>query len=175
MEPRTRSTLVVVRRQGLKYVLVLALYYLVPVEHGVTGTQLVLRTVGTVLAGLLVTLLIIREIRGLLVDPEHGSLPRLLTMLVVGVVFFAFADYVTALSGTHQFADLRTKTDGLYFALATLTTVGYGDVHASGQIARDVVSVQLVFNVVVIATGASVLSKQIGNRARSRRQAAGPG
>jgi voltage-gated potassium channel len=83
--------------------------------------------------------------------------------------FFALVDYVIAVSRSDQFVGLRTKTDGLYFALSTLTTVGYGDIHAAGQVARAVVMAQLVFNVVVIATVASVLSRQIGARARERR------
>jgi voltage-gated potassium channel len=90
------------------------------------------------------------------------------------VAFFALADYTIAVSDSGQFVDLQTKTDGLCFTLATLTTVGYGDVHAIGQVARAVVAVQLVFNVVIIATGASVLARQIGARARGWRSAKPP-
>jgi hypothetical protein len=84
------------------------------------------------------------------------------------VVFFALADFTIAVSYPGQFVGLETKTDGLYFALATLTTVGYGDVHAAGQLARSLLIVQLVFNVAIIATGASVLSRVVGMRARDR-------
>jgi len=59
--------------------------------------------------------------------------------------------------------------------MATLTTVGYGDVHAAGQVARVVVTCQLVFNVVVIATGASVLARVFGARVRERHAARPPG
>ena len=168
MEALARSTVAALRRPTATCVLVVALFYLIPVEPGVTGTQLVLRSIATLLAGLMVTWLILRQIRQRIVTPE-GSLLGLMITLVIGVVFFALADYVTALSGADQFADLRTKTDAMYFTLATLTTVGYGDVHATGQIARVVVSAQLLFNVVVIATGASVLTRELGSRARQRR------
>jgi voltage-gated potassium channel len=84
------------------------------------------------------------------------------------VAFFALVDYAIAISDAGQFVGLETKTDALYFALATLTTVGYGDVHASGQVARGVVAVQLVFNVVIVATGVSVLTRQFGARVRGR-------
>ena len=33
-----------------------------------------------------------------------------------------------------------------------MTTVGYGDIHAEGQLARALVCVLLVFNVVVVAS-----------------------
>ena len=168
MEAPAHTTVTALRRPTVTCVLVVALFYLIPIEPGVTGTQLALRSIATLLAGLLVTWLILRQIRQHVVSPE-GSLVGLVITLVVGVAFFALADYVTALSGADQFADLKTKTDAMYFALTTLTTVGYGDVHATGQIARLVVSAQLLFNVVVIATGASVLTREIGNRARQRR------
>ena len=63
---------------------------------------------------------------------------------------------------------LETRLDGLYFALTTLATVGYGDVHAQGQFARAVVSFQLLFNVVVVTTAASVLVGELRTRAASR-------
>jgi hypothetical protein len=89
--------------------------------------------------------------------PAEASRDRLLLLVTVGVLLFALADLVVARSGVAQFAGLETKTDGLYFALATLTTVGFGDAHAEGQIARGLVIVQMVFNVVVLARAAQLL------------------
>jgi voltage-gated potassium channel len=157
-------------RAALTCALIIAAYYLVPVEDGVAGTQLAVRTVATVVAGLVITWLIIRQVSHQFADPDDAPLLGLGTALVGGVTFFALADYITAVSGDGQFVDLATKTDALYFALATLTTVGYGDVHPAGQIARGVVCVQLVFNVVIIATAASVFSRQLGTRVRRRRE-----
>jgi voltage-gated potassium channel len=155
-------------RLALTAVLIVGLYYAVPVGPGAPGGSLALRVGVTVVTGVFVTALIFRQVSHQLTDPEEASLFGLLTALIVGVMFFALADYVTAMSGTDQFVDLHTKTDALYFALATLTTVGYGDVHAEGQPARVVVIIQLVFNVAVIATGASVLTRQLGARMRGR-------
>ena len=50
-----------------------------------------------------------------------------------------------------QVEDLDTRTDALYFTLSTMATVGYGDVHAEGQLARALVCALIVFNVVVVA------------------------
>jgi hypothetical protein len=52
--------------------------------------------------------------------------------------------------------------------------VGYGDVYAAGQLARGLVVIQLVFNLAVIATSASVLSQQLGARARERQAGTRP-
>jgi voltage-gated potassium channel len=158
------------RRSALISALIIALYYVVPVESGVPGGPFALRVAGTVVAGLAITVLIVRQVTRHVATPEEASLPGLLTALVGGVVFFAFVDYNVAIIGHGQFADLSTRTDALYFALATLSTVGYGDVHATGQVARAVVAAQLVFNLVVVATGATVLTRSITARVRARHQ-----
>ena len=163
-----RPALVVLGRTVAICLLIAALYYVIPVEPGVEGAQLVVRAAATAVAGLLITWLIVRQVSHHLADPQQASSVSLLSALAGGVVFFALADYVTAVSGQGQFAGLQTKTDALYFALSTLTTVGYGDIHAEGQIARGVVAVQLVFNVAVIATGASVLTRAFAARVRER-------
>jgi hypothetical protein len=163
-----RPALVAVRRTAVPIVLIITVYYLIPVEPGQTGALRALRIAGTVAGLAAVTWLILRQVSRHFAAPEDAPLVPLLTALVGGIAFFALADYVVAVANPHQFVDLRTKTDALYFALATLTTVGYGDVHATGQVARGIVTVQLVFNVMVIATGASVLTRQVGARIRRR-------
>ncbi|MFE9654900.1 ion channel [Micromonospora sp. NPDC006431] len=42
-----------------------------------------------------------------------------------------------------------------------MTTIGYGDVHAQGQVARVVVCVQMLFSIGVIATGVSIVVRQV--------------
>jgi hypothetical protein len=65
---------------------------------------------------------------------------------------FSLAFFILNLVEPDQIADLSTKTDALYFTLSTMATVGYGDVHAEGQLARALVSGLIVFNVVVVAS-----------------------
>jgi hypothetical protein len=168
MDSRQPSRLVTIGRPILTCVLLLAGYYAVPVNVSASGSQVVWRTALTVVVGLLVTWLIAREVRHQLSAPLRVPLLGLGAALAAGVVFFALADYIVAVTIDDQFVGLATKTDALYFTLTTLSTVGYGDVHAVGQLARGVVSVQMVFNIVVIASGATVLSRQISARVRER-------
>jgi voltage-gated potassium channel len=91
----------------------------------------------------------------------------MLSVLTVGVLFFARADYLLALQ-PGQFAELHTKIDALYFAVSTLATVGFGDIHATGQAARAAVTVQMVFNLVFIGIGISLVSGLLKHRVRSR-------
>jgi hypothetical protein len=83
-----------------------------------------------------------------------------------GIALFALADHGVALVLPGEFEGLETRTDALYFALTTLATVGYGDIHAQGQWARGLVIVQMVFNAAVIAGAARLLTSRLRARAR---------
>lgn len=152
----------------LNSVLLTAVYFVVPVGSDHDTWQLVWRAAATT-AGLgLAIYLIVRQISRQL-DDERTPLTGLLTALVAGVLFFSLADYLVAVGFPGEFVDLQTRVDALYFALSTLATVGFGDVHAQGQLARCLVIVQMLFNTVILATGLSVLSRQIAARVRERR------
>jgi voltage-gated potassium channel len=62
----------------------------------------------------------------------------------------------------------RRPTDALYFSISTLATVGFGDVHAAGQLARGAVAVQIVFNLVFVGTVAAMISGLMRHRATKR-------
>ncbi|MEU8000992.1 ion channel [Catellatospora sp. NPDC049111] len=157
-------------RALINSVLLLVLYFVVPTDMGDSAAKLAIRVLLTFAGLILAVLLILHQVRRQL-DVAEAPLTGLLTALVGGVLFFALADYLVAVHAPGQFVDLATRLDALYFAVSTLATVGFGDVHAQGQVARGLVTVQMLFNTVVIATGLSVLSKQIAARARERRGA----
>lgn len=159
------------RRHGLAASALLLLgYFVVPLGQDPNGLRMVVRTALTLVVVVVVAVLVTGQVRRQLAagtpsgDAEAGTLVRLTVALVAGVVAFALADYVVASNRAGEFVGLHTRVDALYFALATLTTIGYGDVHAQGQIARVVVCAQMVFSIGVIATGASIVVKQLTAR-----------
>jgi len=160
-------------RAGATCVLLVVIYYLIPVESRVPPSELVLRLVGSLIGIAGVAWLVGRQIRRQLAGDDQAPLAGLVTALVGGVIFFALLDYTLAVTEPGQFADLQTRTDALYFALSTLATVGFGDVHAVGQGARVLVIVQMLFNLVVLAAGGSVLANEISRRVRERRKRPG--
>ena len=97
--------------------------------------------------------------------------------MVVVVVAFSLGFYLMALQRPGEIAGLHTRVDALYFTMSTLTTVGFGDVHATGQTARVLVLVQMVFNIVFVTTAAALLSSRIrsvaAERAAAHREAGG--
>ncbi|MEU2615040.1 potassium channel family protein [Micromonospora sp. NPDC007271] len=156
--------------------LLLGAYFLVPLASDPNVVRLVLRTIGTVVVVVTVAVLITRQVREQLAptapagEAATRSLIRLAVALVAGVLAFALGDYVLATNRAGEFAGLRTRVDALYFALATITTVGYGDVHAQGQVARAVVCGQMLFSIGVIATGASIVVRQLAQQSRPGRR-----
>jgi voltage-gated potassium channel len=146
-------------------------YYLLPLFDTSSAGRLWLRAAAAalLLAGALwlVVRTVAHEARA---DDAEIRVDRLLLAAVVGVICFALTDYVIARVDETQFAGLRTKTDALYFAVTTLATVGFGDVHAQGQLARQVVTVQMVFNLVVLASAARGLTRGISRRSATSRR-----
>jgi len=137
-------------------VLATVAYYLVPVPGRMRESSwTILFSCGVVALGLLIALAIWR----LFGAGEN--------VLVLTVLFFSWCDYsVAQLPG--QFDELHTKTDALYFTVSTIATVGFGDVHAVGQLARAAVTVQIVFNLVFLGASVALISGFLKERARRR-------
>jgi hypothetical protein len=101
--------------------------------------------------------------------PGHPGLPILL-MSWASILIFA-ASYWSMATHRGQFVGLQTRLDSLYFTGVTVGTVGYGDIHPSGQLARAVVLVQLVYTFVFLVGGVAAVRTRA--RARMARRAGG--
>ncbi|MFD3703813.1 potassium channel family protein [Nocardia sp. NPDC058658] len=95
----------------------------------------------------------------------------LLLVCIVGVVFALFYFRLQQLH-PDQFDGLETRTDALYYTLVTLGTVGYGDVHPVGQVARIATMVQIVFDLVVLGTLLTIITSSVTGRIQAATQAA---
>jgi voltage-gated potassium channel len=142
----------------------LVVYYGVPLPHdGTAGPgQLVLFVVGLALLGCVLGVQVRRQVRA-------GHEPSVRVQSVVGlllpfVAFFAAVYFVMA----DQFVGIETRTDALYFAVVTLGTVGYGDVHPVGEAAKVVTMVQIVLDLVVVGVLVSVATGRVRARAERR-------
>jgi voltage-gated potassium channel len=154
---------------------IVALYYAVPLEFPPSPRSITL-TVLALLASLATLIwLLFRQARRLVHAPpgdESVRLETLVLLVFVVVPLFAFGYFALQEADPDQFAELETKTDALYFATSTIATVGFGDVHATGQIARVLVTIQMAFDLVFVAAAATMLTTQIRERAERRRDAA---
>lgn len=91
----------------------------------------------------------------------------LLTMVVYG---FSALYLVIDRSGG-QFDGIETRLDAVYFTVTTLSTVGFGDVNATGQAARLAVTLQILFDLTLLAVSIRLLA----DAARTRRAASAVG
>ena len=120
----------------------LTAYYLFPVKlTGVSPVLILLSLAGTVGALALVGTIMVREL-GYVRQGVPGRGIRVLSMLVVLLVMASsLTFFLLNQASPDEITGLDTRTDALYFTLSTMATVGYGDIHAEGQLARGMVSV----------------------------------
>jgi hypothetical protein len=129
----------------------LLLYFTAPLGHDDDPLPLPVATTLAVLIAIGLAAVIGRQIVAVLDGRSTTKITGLLMLLVFVVTAFSLAYYMLERSDSGQMVGLQTRLDSLYFTLTTLITVGYGDVHAQGQAARGVASVQMVFNAVFVA------------------------
>jgi voltage-gated potassium channel len=123
---------------------------------------------GTVVLAWAITSHVRRQLRG-----DSDDLQSLVMLLALVLVVFAFGFYTLERSNPGQVAGLSTRIDAFYFTLATMATVGYGDVHAVGQVARALTAVQMIFNIIFVGALAAVLTGRVRIRAQERERARG--
>ncbi|NUR48738.1 MAG: two pore domain potassium channel family protein [Hamadaea sp.] len=157
----------ILERSGLTCLALLLFYFAVPIRPR-TGDWLILVQVLLTLVALAALLFGLKNQLLRQLDQPDAPLGGLTVGILGGLLLFALIDYAVAVYAPGEFVDLNTRIDALYFATATLLTVGFGDVSAHGQFARGLLCVQMFFNVAVLATTASVLSRQLAERARAR-------
>jgi voltage-gated potassium channel len=129
----------------------LVAYYAFPVDWedsaAVVAVSLVLTLGGVGLVGRMT----VKELENVRRGEETLSAQALTMLLVLLVMSFSLAFFLVDLMSPDQIVDLGSKTDALYFTLSTMATVGYGDIHAEGQLARAMVCGLIVFDVAVVA------------------------
>lgn len=101
--------------------------------------------------------LIVRQVINFRQAAQDGQVRfrGLLIAIYVTVLFFALSYYALETSHPGQIDGLTTRIDALYLSLTTVSTVGFGDVHAAGQAGRAVVTLQMGFNLLFVSLALS--------------------
>jgi voltage-gated potassium channel len=144
---------------GLILAAIVVTYFVVPVPDRVDPNTLIRGSIAILMVVLLAAGVVGQFRRQL--DNVDPRVDGLIVSITVVMTVFAFSFYVIEERDPSQFAEMKTRLDALYFAAATGASVGYGDVHAAGQLARALVLVQIIFNVVFIGTAVALLSSRI--------------
>ncbi len=154
-------------------VAIVAVYFLVPVAAYDAPIGLT--------AGVLVSVVGIGVVVWVTVDELRRAEQRLEfehlgLILELALVSFATVYYLMALAEPREFTGLRTRVDALYLSMTTVSTVGFGDVSATGQFARAVITVQMAFNIAFVAALVGLFQGRLQtNRDRRRESSDDPG
>lgn len=133
-------------------------FYLLPVRssEGVEGYARL--AVSLAALGLLVVVLRGQATRSRQsLSPGMRRVQGLLAALYVLVLGFALAYAAVAALLEGQVAGIHDRTDALYFSVSIVSTVGFGDIHAVGTVARLLVTVHMLFNLVYLGTAVRLL------------------
>jgi voltage-gated potassium channel len=146
---------------------VVLVFYAIPVGSQESGWRTAFSVLLTLVGVVVLAWAIVGQVRRQVTHSADENLHSLLMLFGLVVVVFAFGYYLLEEHSSGQFAGLVTRTDALYFTLSTMTTVGFGDVHAQGQIARSLVTLQLLFDVVFVAALVSTVAGTLRGRAEN--------
>ena len=161
--PLRERPLVIALLTALCGVAILTVYFLVPLASSELGA--IERIVGTIAAGVILLLALIYMRR------RATNVPLLVVLLVLVAVTFAATFYVIASNRPGEFDGIETRIDALYFTLTTMTTTGYGDIHANGQLSRVLVSVVFVFDIIFLSLVAAEASRIVDARQSRKAEA----
>jgi voltage-gated potassium channel len=123
---------------------------------------------GIVILGGTIPLAVVR-LRRVLTSDRPGieaaeALVSLVSMLITG---FAAVFYFMNREGEH-FNGLDTRVDAVYFTVTTLATVGYGDISATSQASRLIVTGQMLLNLLFVGVAVRVFITAARRRAGQR-------
>jgi hypothetical protein len=142
----------------------LIIFYAVPVSSADSTVRVALSVLLTLIGVGALGWAIVEQLKRQL-HTRSEDIHTLLLLLPLAAIVFALGFYVLDEHSPDQLSGLSTRTDALYFTLSTLTTVGYGDITAHGQLARGLVILQLVFNAVFVGAAVSTVVATIRDRA----------
>ena len=159
-------------------VVLIGVYYVLPLDRLSRIPLGILLTVGLLV--LAATMVI--EVRATVRAPYPGvrAIEALASTVPVFVLLFAATYFVMSEAASDNFnVHGLTRTGALYFTVTVFATVGFGDIVATSQTARALVTAQMILDLVVLGLavrvfiGAAQLARRTNARSAPGRQQPG--
>jgi len=166
-----RLATLLVARSLVVAVLLFVGYYVLPMDRP-ERSGLVVLIVGLLALGLV----LLWQVRAIMGSP----FPRLRAFetLTIGIplllIVFASAYYLIQNADANAFTASLSKTDALYFTITVFSTVGFGDITAKSELARILVSIQMMFDLAVFGLVAKLIFGAVEVAMRRRAPTAQP-
>jgi voltage-gated potassium channel len=155
-----------VLRSTAAITVLLVVYYAAPLDRPLTMWTALRFGAALVVFGVTVAL----EVRGILGSdrPRLRAIRALAVGLPLLLVVFASTYCTVAGQQAGAFSEPLDRTDGLYFTVTVFATVGFGDITPVTQLARVLVTVQMLVGLVTVGIIAKVVLGAV-QMAESRR------
>lgn len=152
---RRRMIFRAVVRPALIIIGLLLMYYLMPLWDRHTRST----GVSLVLGLALVVVVLAWQIRRISTSryPRLRAIEALSFSAPLFILVFATAYFATAQSNPASFSEGLNRTDALYFAVTTFSTVGFGDIVPVTQAAHAMVMFQMLGDLVLVGIVARVI------------------
>lgn len=132
-----------------------AIYYLLPLDHTSTWIAATILIIGLVAFIALVVFQVRLIIRARF--PGLRAVEALATSLPLFLLLFSATYVVMAAVSASNFGEKLTHTDALYFTVTVFTTVGFGDITAKSEGARLLVTGQMATDLIILGIGAKII------------------
>jgi hypothetical protein len=146
--------------------LLLAVYFLLPLDRAAHWVAFAILVIG--LTGLIA--LVVFQVRWIVASQFPGvrALEALATSVPLFLLLFAGVYVVMGALSGGNFSQPMTHTNALYFTVTVFATVGFGDITAKTEVARLVVTGQMIIDLIILGLGVRVILGAI-TRGRQRR------
>jgi voltage-gated potassium channel len=143
-----RQLLLAIMRTLLTSTVLLVLYFVLPLDRAFSVRTLVALVGGVAATGVLVAW----QLRSILRSrhPALRAVEALALSLPLFLLLFASAYAVLSGSEPAAFTEPLNRLDCLYFVVTVFATVGFGDISAVSDLARALVTVQMVGDLLLI-------------------------
>ena len=161
---RRRLLGILVIRTVLSVAMLLVIYALLPVEP--TTIDTLVRLIAALVFVALVIALQVQAIRSANY-PALRAIEAAINAICAFIIVFALFYLGLAQSNPANFSEPLNHISAFYFTVTTLATVGFGDISARSDVARLVVTVQMLLDLAIIAIIVRVFSS-IARASRTR-------
>ncbi|WP_051684088.1 potassium channel family protein [Blastococcus sp. URHD0036] len=153
--PARRTVAGSLLRSAVTAAVLLVLYYAAPLDRPLDGLTGVLFLAALALFGVVMAV----QLRGIM----RSATPRLQAIRAVAVglpmlwVVFAATYWIVDAEQVGAFTEPLDRTDGLYFTITVFSTVGFGDITPVSELARVLVTVQMLVGLVAVGVLAKLV------------------
>ena len=153
-------------RSLLTIAALLVVYYALPLDRTFgAGTLTVL-----VLSLICLTVLVVLQVRSILRSryPALRALESMALTVPLFLLIFAAVYELLSTSEPQVFTEPLGRTDALYFVVTVFATVGFGDITAVSQLARILVTVQMIADLLLLGLVIRAVLGAVQHRTRNR-------